>query len=252
MGCFFVSAEKPMDDDRGDAEADSVRLLFDENEPTTLRRYEFPGNVSIVVRSAVEEKPGHLQSGIILWPGASALGHYLCEFENKASWRSVVELGAGCGLSGLVAARILQQQQDNESSVLFTDRDWVSLKVIKDSVQENHFAPVTVRRKVLLWTEDEDTNEELEAKFPRLERCDLAIGSDLIYSTETAKALFCTVQRIMPDRNLVKWRFILSNSFREEETTQIIEKICTKLRLKRRVLKDSYHKCLIESYEPEL
>lgn len=220
---------------------DAVRLLFDEYEPTVLRRYEFPRGVSLAVRSAVEERPGHLQTGIILWPGASALAHYLCAEEFDGDWRHVLELGAGCGLSGLCAAAILDQR-GNGGSVLFTDRDWTSLKVIKDSAAENRFAAVKVRRKVLLWTEDEDAGEP----FPRLTECDLALGSDLIYSTETARALFHTLRRIMPAHG--RWRFILCNSFRHPDTTEIIDSVCAQLGLERTVLATDFHLCLVERY----
>ncbi|KAH9259249.1 hypothetical protein BASA81_002292 [Batrachochytrium salamandrivorans] len=223
---------------------DAVRLLFDEYEPTVLRKYEFPRGVSLVVRSAVEERPGHLQTGIILWPGASALAHYLCAEEFDREWSHVVELGAGCGLSGLCAAAILDKRPPSPggSSVLFTDRDWTSLKVIKDSAVENKFAAVKIRRKVLMWTEDGGDAQ----LFPRLAECDLAIGSDLIYSTETARALFCTLHRIMPPHG--RWRFILCNSFRHPETTEIIDAICAKLGLARRVLAADFHQCLVEQY----
>ena len=221
---------------------DDVRLLFDQNEPKVLKTFDFSDTISIQVLSAEDKEPGALQSGIFLWPASYALCEFLCgEFDEN--WCSVVEFGAGCGLVGLTAAKLLQNRKI-KGKVIFTDRDWVSLKIIKSSVKANKFLKdiITIEQKILKWTLGKPEAQE-EIVF---QSADLALGSDLMYSTESALALISTVFRVMPKNRT--WRFILSSSFRHIETTNLVEKECEKIGMKRRVLHESYQNCLIEEY----
>lgn len=223
--------------------SEEIRLLFDQNEPKVIKEFEFPNNISVKVVCAQQSQPGALQSGIYLWPAATALGKFLCEDFTINEWCNVVELGAGCGLSGLVAARLIELIRKH-GQVTFTDRDWTSLRMIKDSIQacDRFGGMVEIKRKKLLWTEQKVEGEtEFDANV------DLIIGSDLVYSTESAEALFSTVSRKTLS-NIMRWRFVLSSSFRDPETTQIIEGLCAKLNMKRAVRFEDYDKCLIEEY----
>jgi len=222
-----------------------VRLLFDEYEPKVTKHFDFAnGAVAIDVVCAEQTQPGALQSGIFLWPAASALSHYLCD-ELDLDWNHVVELGAGCGLSGLVAARLLQQRNRN-GSVIFTDRDWTSLRMIRKSVVDSggFGSAVAIKRKALLWTEQPPAPDVKFSKFD--EATDLVIGSDLVYSTESGRALLFTVSRMMPTSNT--WRFLLSSSFRDPETTRILDAACAECGLQRKLLREGYHGCWIEEY----
>ena len=243
-----MTTEEDDDMDLGD-----MRLLFDFNEPTQIRDFSFPG-VTMQAVCAEQQQPGALQSGIYLWPAAEALCVYLCEHWSSET-ENVVEFGAGCGIVGLACYHLLKNKQ---GVVAFTDRDWACLKLVEKSIkllpfqdeEEEDDGKESSKTKAtcfpITWTtkEDESVPEEMKMAV-----WDLAVGSDLVYSTESAKALFCMVSKFMPSSSEKPWKFLLASSFRDPETTQIIEDQCTLSKLKRKVLEESYHNnCLIEEY----
>jgi Lysine methyltransferase len=55
---------------------------------------------------------------LVLWPSSVLLSYFICRYPDWVVNKSVLELGAGCGLSGLVAARLqeLAEEVDNTES----------------------------------------------------------------------------------------------------------------------------------------
>lgn len=67
-----------------------------------------------------------------MWPAAPALCSYLEEHrEVIPAAGTVVELGAGCGLTGLAVAQL-----EPRATVVFTDHDPGVLKVIEHNAQQ--------------------------------------------------------------------------------------------------------------------
>ena len=58
------------------------------------------------------------QSGHYVWPAAPALAAYLFDQRLALPRGAVLELGAGCGLAGLVAAQL-----PGTTAIVFTDHD---------------------------------------------------------------------------------------------------------------------------------
>ena len=235
-----------------DEDLSDMRLLFDDYEPKVTRSFSFDHSVNVEVVCAEQNQPGALQSGVFLWPAASALGKFLVSRHPQGTnFKHVIELGAGCGLAGLVAARLLQMKLEGNDgecgSILFTDRDYTSLKMIRQSIKASggFGCSIKVGCRPLLWKETSDKDDNYK-QLVLVEDFDLAIGSDLVYSTESANALIGTLNAVMPRSN--EWKFILSSSFRDPETTAIIDRKCKELDLIRTVLFDDFEKCLIEEY----
>jgi predicted nicotinamide N-methyase len=90
----------------------------------------------------------------VMWPSAVVLSGWLVTepssllgcHEDGSTRASVLELGAGCGLTGLVAARLLQQQSSShkqlDASVLLTDFNPTVLENLKRNVALNDFSSV--------------------------------------------------------------------------------------------------------------
>ena len=83
--------------------------------------------------------------GIVLWPSAIALAHELAS--RPLSGRSVLELGAGTGLPGIVAASFGAQ-------VVQTERQEVALHVARLNAKENGLA--SIQHSAADWTAWED------------------------------------------------------------------------------------------------
>ena len=99
--------------------------------------------------------------GIVLWPAAIALAHEVA----SRTWagKRVLEVGAGTGLPGIVAATL-------GASVVQTDRSEVALFVSQKNAERN--AVKTITHRLADWTRWEDT-----------ERYDCILGADVLYAT---------------------------------------------------------------------
>ncbi|CAM9313482.1 unnamed protein product, partial [Pylaiella littoralis] len=125
-----------------------VGFMFDNALAKTRRSFHF-GDISVDVR-LVDDDPGAVQSGHYVWPAAPALSAYLVDRQQALLPRGrgrrrggngngngngsrVLELGAGCGLAGLVAARL-----PTTAAVVFTDHDPGAcvLDMIRESIAE--------------------------------------------------------------------------------------------------------------------
>jgi methyltransferase-like protein 23 len=100
-----------------------------------------------------------LPFGIALWPAAIALAHELAERPLRGL--SVLELGAGTGLPGIVAATL-------GAHVVQTDRNAAALVVCRRNAERNN---VVLEQRAGDWTAWQEA-----ASY------DLIVGSDILYS----------------------------------------------------------------------
>jgi len=100
--------------------------------------------------------------GVVLWPAAIALAHDVAS--RPLAGKRVLELGAGTGLPGIVAA-------SRGARVVQTDRQSLVLHVCKQNAERNG-AP-SIEHRLADWTAWEDTS-----------RYDLILGSDITYAED--------------------------------------------------------------------
>jgi len=111
-------------------------------------------------RFLTDNKP-RLPYGIVLWPAAIALAHEVAARGESLAGKRVLELGAGTGLPGIVAASL-------GARVVQTDRQELAMGVCRRNAERNGVA--TIEHRLADWTEWSDT-----------ERYDFIIGSDILY-----------------------------------------------------------------------
>lgn len=104
-----------------------------------------------------------LPYGVMLWPSSIALAHDLLARAEQLRGKRVLELGAGTGIPGIVAARYAAR-------VLQVDRSEPALHVCRLNVERNRATNVQVKHAD--WDE-----------FHSDEPFDLIVGADVLYAT---------------------------------------------------------------------
>jgi methyltransferase-like protein 23 len=128
--------------------------------------------------------------GISLWPAAIALTHDIIARANEFRGRTVLELGAGTGLPGIVAASL-------GARVVQTDRHEVPMSVCQRNAQRN--GATSIEHRLADWTLWDDTA-----------RYDWIIGADIIYSEKMHEHL----RPIFASNLATGGRILLADPFR--------------------------------------
>ncbi|XP_078465087.1 protein N-lysine methyltransferase METTL21A isoform X2 [Lampetra planeri] len=162
-------------------------VVYEDAIPPVLRRFHEP---SMALRFAgrdlsLRQDWGRLGVAAVVWDAAVVLATYLELGAVEVKGKRVLELGAGTGLVGIVAALL------GASSVSITDRAPV-LGFIQENVDANLGAGERSRVAVreLSW------GEGLGAWAPGGH--ELVLGADIVYVRDTFPALLATLRHLCP------------------------------------------------------
>jgi predicted nicotinamide N-methyase len=137
------------------------------------------------------ELMSRLPYGVALWPASIALAHEVASRASAFRGCRILELGAGTGLPGIVAATL-------GGRVVQTDRQEVAMAICRRNGERNSVTGVEYRQSD--WTTWNDT-----------ERYDWILGSDILYS----EAVHADLQRIFENNLTANGRILLSDPFRD-------------------------------------
>jgi predicted nicotinamide N-methyase len=171
----------------GDLPLEAVQLSLED------RTWSILHTGAVITR---EEEVGFLRGeatvrpyGIVLWPAAIALAHEISSRE--VAGKRVLELGAGTGLPGIVAASL-------GARVVQTDRQPLVLHVCKRNAERN--GVTSIEHRTADWTAWEDKD-----------RYDLILGSDILY----AEPLHPHLRHIFETNLAPNGTVLLADPFRE-------------------------------------
>jgi predicted nicotinamide N-methyase len=128
--------------------------------------------------------------GVALWPAAVALAHEVASRAGELRGSSVLELGAGTGLPGIVAASL-------GGRVVQTDRHELAMSVCRSNGERNGVRSIECR--LADWAKWDDTA-----------RYEWILGSDILYGESTHAHL----RRIFESNLARGGRVLLSDPFR--------------------------------------
>jgi predicted nicotinamide N-methyase len=138
------------------------------------------------------EQADRMPYGVALWPAAIALAHDIATRATEFRGRRVLELGAGIGLPGIVAASL-------QASVVQTDRQEIALHLCKLNGERNGSAGI--EHRLADWTAWDDPV-----------RYDWLIGSDILY----ADTLHPHLRRIFESNLAAGGRVLLADPYRPD------------------------------------
>jgi hypothetical protein len=88
------------DDTYDDSKYGAIGFMFDKYHRKDKIQVRITENITVDLW-AIESDPGHIQSGLYLWPAATYAARYLSQiWSSLPATNYVIELGAGCGLAG--------------------------------------------------------------------------------------------------------------------------------------------------------
>jgi methyltransferase-like protein 23 len=131
-----------------------------------------------------------LPYGVALWPAAIALAHEVASRADAIRGRSVLELGAGTGLPGIVAASL-------GARVVQTDRNELALSVCRRNGERNGIR--TIEHRLADWADWADAT-----------RYDWIIGADILYG----EAAHPDLRRIFASGLAPAGRILVADPFR--------------------------------------
>ncbi|KAI9906034.1 hypothetical protein PsorP6_014081 [Peronosclerospora sorghi] len=153
-------------------------------------------------------------TGLTLWRAGDFLSDYMYQHRCRFAGKSILELGSGLGLVGILASYLTDQQ------VVITDGDDSTIERLVANCQLNNVDERVQCRK-LLWGSNLD---EIQDKF------DIVLGADIIYEQEHVVSLFETVkyllkpgQCIREDGNKATSEFLLAYTMRNVSIDYVLD-----------------------------
>lgn len=153
----------------------------------------------VFIRQVAERQSSQYDVGFLMWPSAVVLSKWLVANKEVLIGKTVLELGAGCGLVGLVAGTLISQFCHSEVSslcpdVLLTDFNPVVVKNCSFNVALNGLE-ARVRADVLdFYQQDVSRNGWLDSSGRTREQVDLILAADVICQASDAIALSKTIR----------------------------------------------------------
>ncbi|XP_015581881.2 protein N-lysine methyltransferase METTL21A isoform X2 [Ricinus communis] len=128
-------------------------------------------------------------TGQLVWPGAMLLNDYLSKNAEMLKGCSVIELGSGVGVTGILCGRFCRQ-------VLLTDHNDEVLKILKKNIELHSPStnPNCCAAEKLEWGNSDQANQISQRYSGGF---DLILGADICFQQSSVPLLFDTVNQLL-------------------------------------------------------
>eukprot|EP00898_Chlorokybus_atmophyticus_P000898 jgi/Chlat1/1809/Chrsp135S02127 len=164
------------------------------------------GRVASVECVQGEHQHTQANTGLLLWPGATALAAFIHKHPQIFANKDVIELG--CGGAGVCAMSL---SAVGARSVLATDGDVDTLELLRKNLAHNVESIPTIeliKTQRLRWDHPDDISDINIKLF------DIIVGADVVYSESNLPKLFRTAAALISTTNNPHARLILCHLFR--------------------------------------
>eukprot|EP00934_Nitzschia_sp_Nitz4_P009257 Nitzschia sp. Nitz4//scaffold288_size23661//14207//15406//NITZ4_008469-RA/size23661-processed-gene-0.39-mRNA-1//1//CDS//3329545797//9247//frame0 len=158
----------------------------------TIESVETSDSLTLYIGEVAERQSSQKDVGFLMWPSAVVLSRWLVTNPSVLDDKQVMELGAGCGLTGLVAGQIQQQRGHNSErqSVLLTDFNPIVVKNCQQNIQLNDLLDGVQADTLDFYqqTGDRDATGWSDSQGNCREPVDVILAADIICQPEDAFA----------------------------------------------------------------
>jgi predicted nicotinamide N-methyase len=167
--------------------------------------------VTILINQVTDRQSAQKDVGFVMWPSAVVLSRWLVSNPSELHGKNVLELGAGCGLTGLVAAKILQDfknEIDNKlppsettttaspdsGGVVLSDFNETVLKNLSGNIGLNDLNKIAIAEGLDFYQQDPNGNGRRTIDGIRhTDLSELILAADVICQPEDAFAAARTI-----------------------------------------------------------
>ncbi|KAL3718544.1 hypothetical protein ACJRO7_003641 [Eucalyptus globulus] len=144
-------------------------------------------------------------TGQLVWPGAMLLNEYLSENVDLLRGCSVIELGSGVGITGILCSRFCRE-------VVLTDHNDEVLKILQKNIDlhsssESYSNCTGLVAEKLDWGNADQIKQILGSHSGGF---DLVLGADICFQQGSVPLLFETVRLLLQIRGKGRCKFILA------------------------------------------
>ncbi|XP_040995353.1 protein N-lysine methyltransferase METTL21A [Juglans microcarpa x Juglans regia] len=144
-------------------------------------------------------------TGQLVWPGAMLLNDYLSKNAEMLQGCSVIELGSGVGITGILCSRFCHD-------FVLTDHNDEVLKILKKNIElhaspENPNCCTGLVAEKLEWGNIDQINQILQNYAGGF---DLVLGADICFQQSSIPLLYDTVKHLLQIRGKGRCKFILA------------------------------------------
>ncbi|CAH0515686.1 unnamed protein product [Peronospora belbahrii] len=183
------------------------------NRNYVIQEYDF-GVTKQKLQSSHAASTDHDLTGQVIWPVSVLLAWYLVAHRHDIANKTVVELGAGAGLSGLVASQFAAR-------TVLTDGNDIVLELLEKNVDINADSS-KVKVLPLLWG-DYESMTVFERTFPY--PVDVIIGADVVCWPVLVKPILQTIKHLLlRSRDPLKTKFCCGFVCRARSTEDLLFK----------------------------
>lgn len=154
-------------------------------------------------------------TGQLVWPGAVLLNNYLTKNSDMLQGCSIIELGSGIGVTGILCSRFCRH-------VLLTDHNKEVLKILNKNIELHaHSATPSCDGPIaekLEWGNADDMSRILQRYSAGF---DLVLGADICFQQSSIPPLFDTVEQLLHLRR-GQCKFILAYVSRAKQMDSIL------------------------------
>ena len=165
-------------------------------------------STTIFINQVSKRQSAQVDVGYVMWPSAIILSRWLISNEHVIKDKNVIELGAGCGLVGIVVARILSSQKKDRRieevdspQVIITDVNELVMENIQQNIKLNDTIACVAKLDFYVQTGTNhsgkwiasDTSEGGEASSEIREPVDVILAADIICQPSDSVAASKTI-----------------------------------------------------------